>query len=126
MNSVQPIGTTTKDTVRKELDYLSSLFNGNQDTVTSLYASRHPAFKCPKDAIDFLLKQWAHHERSEITNGWDDYELTDEQLDDLAKYGQFPQRPSDLFLKVRIRSSIRRTFQSCILDLSWCASFTRT
>jgi hypothetical protein len=76
-------------------EYLRSIPNNTNETVTSLYASGHPNIKCPNDAAKVLFEKPAHRFRSK-----DKHEVTQEEMDAAAKYGRFPQRPSDLFLKV--------------------------
>ncbi len=81
-------------------EYLLSTHDGTNETVTSLYASGHPAIKCPKDAAKILFEKLAHHLRSKVKHELLEHEVTQEEMDAAAKYGRFPQRPSDLFLKV--------------------------
>lgn len=79
---------------------LHSIPDDSNQTVTSLYASEHPNIKCPKDAAKILSEKPAHHLRSKIKHELLEHEVTQEDMDAAAEYGQFPERPSDLFLKV--------------------------
>ena len=111
-------------TVEEKPRCSDSLYSVAGETVTALYASGRPAFKCPKDAIDFLSKKSPHHERSESMHDWLESAVTPEQLDALASCGGFPHRPSDLFLKVGVQSILRRKFHAYLSDLSWRSLFS--
>jgi hypothetical protein len=88
-------------TVERDLASLPSIADGTTETVTSLYASGHPAVQCPKDAATILFEKPAYHLRSKIKHELLEHEVTQADMDVAAEYGRFPQRPSDLFLKVR-------------------------
>jgi uncharacterized protein with PIN domain len=85
-------------------EYLRSIPDDINETITSLYTSGHPAIKCPKDAAKVLFENLTHHLRSKVKHEFLEHEVTQEEMDAAAKYGRFPQRPSDLFLKVCVSS----------------------
>ena len=78
------------------------------ETVTSVYASGHPNIKCPKDAVKLLFHKSAYHSASKIKRELLEHEITHDDLDAVAKYGRFPYRPSDLFLKVCILPTTKK------------------
>ncbi len=86
--------------VRHNSEHLHLNFNATNETVTSLYASGHPNITCPKDATKILFEKPAHHLRSKVKREFLEHEVTQDEMDMAAKYGRFPQRPSNLFLKV--------------------------
>lgn len=87
--------------------YIQSILDGTSETITTLYASGDSNIKSPKDAAKANFEKSTHHLRSKIKHEFCKHEfykheMTQEEMDAAAKYGRFPQRPSDLFLKVCI------------------------
>ncbi|CAF1585690.1 unnamed protein product [Adineta ricciae] len=54
----------------------------------------------PQQAVDILLDKPKHNFKSKDQQKLFEHEVTNEEMNLAAKYGRFPQRPSDLFLKL--------------------------
>jgi hypothetical protein len=91
---------TFEDVLDLQQEFFSSIDDDLNSSVSSLYASGHRAIKCPKDATEILFAKPAHHLQSKFKRQLLEHEVTQEDMDAAAEYGRFPQRPSNLFLKV--------------------------
>ena len=91
---------TLERALQKNFEYPKSIFEKTNNTVTSLYASNPLISRAPQQAADILLGKPKHHFQSKDQRKLFEHEVTNEEMDLAAKYGRFPQRPSDLFLKV--------------------------
>lgn len=93
-------GTITTDMPNSE-DDLPSIDKLSKQSITSVLASSNPPIiRSPQDAADILFYKSIRHKRARINYEFLEREITDEDLDIAANYGQFPFRPSDLFLKL--------------------------
>jgi hypothetical protein len=99
-----PTNLTSERDIERDLEHLHSISDSTSETVTSLYTSGHPTIKCPKDAANVLFKKLAYRLRLKAKHEFLKHEVTQEEMDAAAKYGRFPRRPSDLFLKVCVSS----------------------
>ena len=81
-----------------------------QETVTSYLASASTIVRNSQEAAELLFRKSASHLRPRIKHEILEHEITDDELDAAARFGRFPSRPSDLFLKLfhNALSTLRR------------------
>ena len=91
---------TLERALQNNFEYPKSIFEKTNNTVTSLYASNPLISRAPQQAADSPLGKPKHYFKSKDQRELSEHEVTNEEMDLAAKYGRFPQRPSDLFLKV--------------------------
>ncbi|UJR31202.1 hypothetical protein I4U23_018706 [Adineta vaga] len=71
-----------------------------KQTITSLLASESLTIQSAKQAAEILFSKPLPYLRSRINYEFSKNDITDEELNFAAEYGQFPSRPSNLFLKL--------------------------
>ena len=72
----------------------------SQETVTSCFACGPPIVTSPQEAAELLFSKPLSHLRSRVQYEILEHEITDDELDVAARFGRFPYRPSNLFLKL--------------------------
>lgn len=98
--------SSTNEAVQQDSEYIRWIADKTKDTVTSLYASNQSTIQSPEDAVKILLRKQGHHLGSKEKHEILEHVVTQEEMNAVAKYGRFSQRPSDLFLKVCVLSII--------------------
>jgi len=88
-----------KDTLN-HIKELPSMDNQSEQTITSLLASESSNINSAKDAAEILFSKPFPSLRSRIDYEIFEHEITQDELDFAAEFGRFPNRPSDLFLKL--------------------------
>ncbi|CAF0762736.1 unnamed protein product [Adineta steineri] len=100
MISSAEIKTISNEFFDQQEELSQSSNNVSQETVTSLFASGYSFIKSPEDAIKYLFSKNRYYLRRKFNRKKIRHEVTSEELDFAAEFGQFSQRPSDLFLKL--------------------------
>ena len=89
---------------------LPSIDNQSNQSVTSLLASKSSIITSPKEAAEILFSKSIPYLRSRVNYEILEHEITEDELDFAAKFGRFPHRPSDLYLKLfhNVLSTLKR------------------
>jgi hypothetical protein len=89
---------------------LPSIDDQSKQTITSLLASESSKIKSAKEAAEILFSKPFPSLRTRVNDEFLEHEITEDELNFAAEFGRFPQRPSDLFLKLfhNVLSTLKR------------------
>jgi hypothetical protein len=79
---------------------LPAIDDQSKQSVTSLLASESLKIKSAKEAVEILFSKPFPRLRPRVNYEFDEHDITEDELNFAAEFGRFPQRPSDLFLKL--------------------------